>query len=170
MAREKVFPRVALCQWYGIAKARGLHIARPRRPGETSWLNELRRGDGSPVIAPTRVATVSDLRMDEAFEAICAMVRLHGLRAPYLTVAWLHEFFDTQSFRASHGGPGVAQPPASQDLVAEVITRAGVATVTGDDVRRHLFNTDCRGLNGYVITDEGRDALRLDAWSAPPTA
>jgi len=132
VVKEKTFFRVALCQWYGLAKARELDIARPRRPNKPSWLLELTH-NGQRIVTHKNVVA-SDLRMNDAFRCLCALVVLHGLQDP--TVPWLHAFFNTRNAKeAAPRGPR----KTSYDLMAELLHMNRLAMdVTSSDLRNYI--------------------------------
>ena len=172
-AEGRTYFRFALCQWYALARARGLPIARARKPGERTWVKEI-----------CGIVRVQDVRTDAAFKGLVALVALHGLRVPELTVEWLHRYFNTASHRTKHRIAAAAAAaaaaavaaraphaprtprPSTYDFMSTVLGLAGVATpaITPDDLRRVLPNMNERGLNGYNLTPEGRTLLRIDAW------
>lgn len=109
--------------------------------------------------------------MASAFRAVVALTSSITCGRVAVTEDDLHRFFVTKKFKdAALATETLPLPPkhSAREYVADMLNRSGLVkgtVVTAAMLEEWMPTRSEKGLNGYVLTPEGRAAMGVSGWS-----
>lgn len=121
---------------------------------------------------PAHLTNASKLNQLPALHGIALLSSLVTFNRARVTLNFLHAYLATETCKKRARDEGRPKPVrhTPREFVALLLSRSGLATVTAEQLTAWMPKRNLAGLNGYYLTDEGREALGIDGWRAAAPA